>query len=537
MVMTFPSVDAAMDARVKAPLLYVRIGGEVVDATEAHCRHGVDQLIGTCTVYCRAPRTAAMTINAEIEVEQGYPGAVRRTFHGFIPSDESVTDLGGHILRIDGVGWASRFTHPERAGIEIEGPVSLKDAFRALCLLRGIPTYHSDDTTYVDGSEILLGGNPQITGGHVRIDNKTSPADWLRRVPPLYGYRAFDSPDGAVRHARVSGIPPVSEAAVMHYEEGVNCHRLSLRRDRERMVTYWEVLGARYTDVDGGMVQIRSIPDAVPYAEELDPPGYIADTLSSQDIHTDIQAAGVRNALEVDRSELWEDVEWEAAGRPDLQPGDVVTVTGAHHGLTDRRVWLTQIDQATTSRGYLARMRGWAGAGTPLPAGDDSVTIDITIPGDGIAHLGNNTLSWYADPTPDGTELSIPIAVPFSDWTSLRLIGLAHGTNTYGTGNVANPTTGSVIELWQTQEGEEKRVGSLQLPTLDEEYARRRPYGSGDTYWAAFSLPIAGSLEQGSATLKLVAGTNPDGFDDYEVKNLQMVFAGVGQPSLPGEAS
>ncbi|MBA2707162.1 MAG: hypothetical protein H0U59_05095, partial [Gemmatimonadaceae bacterium] len=259
--LTFADVDEAIAAKVRPVRLYVRIGGEAVDATEAHTRHGVDQLVGTCTVYVRAPRTANIAINAEIEIEAGYAGATRRRFHGFIPNDESITSTSGHMLRIDGVGWASRFGHPERAGIEITGPVSLKDAFRALCRLRSIPTYLSDDTTYVDGvTEIMLGGNEYINGGHIRLDNRTAPAAWLQRVPPLFGYRVFDSPDGAVRLARISGLPPAFEPVAMHYEQGVNCHSLSKSRDRDPMVTYWEVMGARYTDADGGTTQIRSIP-------------------------------------------------------------------------------------------------------------------------------------------------------------------------------------------------------------------------------------------------------------------------------------
>jgi hypothetical protein len=864
---TFETVDEAIEATVRPVLLYVRIGGEVVNATEAHTRHGVDMLVGTCTIYCAAPRTDAMTINAEIEIEAGYPGAVRRIFKGFIPNDESITNDRGHMLRIDGVGWASRLTWPSLAGVEITGPVSLKDVFRSLCALRELPTYVSDDTTYVGGSEIILGGNELVNGGHVRLDSRTAPADWLRRLPPLFGYYAFDSPDGAVRLARVSGLPPLDllgelepeeitaglaltvdtdsglyngsetvegarfvdtvtggsnviatsatgaqpsvgnpsftddisqwierwnpngfvysvsrDASVfgdsagslkvaitavpsgigtghnmvygpdfayavpangghvyswtaqvrkdhatdltlkivseffdadgaflggtssgpapdvantwhtltatgiapdgtryqmvtfeivhnvdpiaatrtawidaiepgddaafwvqvnasglgtgwmestslgvlltppMHYQEGINCYSLQRSRDREPMETWIEVEGARYTGEDGGPVQIRSVPDEVPYAAELDPPGYQHASYSSQDLVTDTQAQGVRNALEVDRSEVYELLTWEAAGRPDLQPGDVVMVTGMHHDITNQRVWLMSLDQSVTDRGYIARMSGWFGAGQALGAANDCFTVSV---GSGTYHVGEETLSHYRDPSPDGTTIVIPIDVEFADYTSLRLTGIAHGTNSRSRGGLGNhintqllqlpfysrdrasslgstfarkvrdegygvvgearneaieafnedypgntaafrkyldaivadskkpgsrPTTGSQIEIWQKPDptaaesgtNELTRVGTMDLPTLDEELNLRRNYSSTDRYWTAFSLPVPGTLLEGDAELVLVAGSETSGeettFDDYEIEDLQLTYCGIGVPELPGDA-
>lgn len=538
---TFATIDAAMAATVRPVRLYVRIGGVAVEATEAHTRHGVEQPVGTCTVYMRAPRPASLTMNAEIEIEAGYAGATRRIFHGFVTDDDSDTDNRGNLVRVDGAGWASRLAYPEPNGIEITGPVSLKDAFRSLCLLREIPTYLADDSTYVDGvTEIMLGGNAQVNGGHVRIDSKTSPLAWLTRTVSLFGYRVFDSPDGAVRLARISGLPPTAEASIQSYSEGANCYRLSKSRDRDRMITYWEVVGARYTDADGGITQIRSIPASVPFDATLDPRGYRKDTLSSQELVTSVQADGARNAYETDYSEVREDVTWEAAGRPDLQPGDVVTVTGASHGLSSQRLWLTELSQGVTDRGYLASMAGWFGAGSALAAGDDCVSTSVTLPGDGILHIGDETVSHYADSSPDGLSVTVDITITDADYSSLRLTGLVHGSNSYQTRTAA---TGSVVELWQLDDptlpesgsNELKRKGSMTLPTADEEYSLARAYGSSDTYWQSFSLPLPGSVKAGAAELRFIAGTTGSGRDDYEIKTVSLVACGVGEPALPGE--
>ena len=644
MSITFATVDEVFTAHTLPVLFYVRIGGVAVQATEARCSHSVNRAIGTCTVYVPAPRPASATLNATIEIEMGYPGATRRTFYGFIPSDESVTDTRGHLVRIDGVGWASRLTDPEFDGIELAGPVSLNDAFRSLCLLRDIPAYQSDDTTAVDGiTQIVLGGNPDVDGGNIRLDNRTAPLDWTDNVPPLYGYRVFDCPDGEIRQARVSGLarPQLSDpvltttladgdyvqprttvnfregpgtsysvittvdetdigrvisSAVVtadgfqwmqmtfpgepagwcalssggvpffyqltpdvvppRYEAGVNCFRLSHSRDLDSMANYIEVLGARYTAADGGVTAIRAIPDAVPFAEELAPRGWRQYTASSQTIVTDQQAQWVRQALEVDRAAPYEVITWDTWGKPDLQPGDVVTVHAPDfHDITVEDYWLLDIDQSVNSQGYIATLTAWRGAGTALRAGNDCRTD--AVPGDTVIHAGTQTISYYRDPSPDSVRdktddgkpddkrwiVSIPITVTDADYSSLRLLGKCHGTN-----SIKNRTTitGSCVEVWQLEdptqpegaENELRRVGSLDLPTCDEEVSKRRDYGSSYKFWTDFSLPLPGSLKQGAAKLVVVCGISDSGeVDDFEIANPVLKYCGVGLPAFPGSVA
>ena len=181
-----------------------------------------------------------------------------------------------------------------------------------------------------------------------------------------------------------------------------------------------------------------------------------------------------------------------------------------------------------------------AGTGEPLPSGSDCSGEAIN---GGPWHLGNQNISWYRRPSHQGPDETINITVTHEDYTSLAITGIAHGCNTYGTGNIGKPTTGSKIEIWQLPEpslpaggnNEIRRVGSIELPTLDEEYARRRPYGPTDKWWTSFRLPVPGNLKQGPAELRLLAGTNPDGRDDYEVDKLVLTYCGIGIPALPGQ--
>ena len=636
---TFDGFDDAFTATALPGLLYVRIGDVAIDATEARISFGVDRAIGTCTVYCAAPRPATAQMNASIEIEMGYPGASARRFLGFIPSDESVIDDRGKLVRIEGVDLTARLAYPEYAGIEIEGPVSLKDAFRSLCELRGI-TYFSDETTATDGvTEIVLGGNEAVNGGHVWIDNRTAPLDWLQRTPPAFGYRAFGCPDGATRQARVSGLahpefaseeltttlatgdyvvprtntnfrdaPTVSGNVItvvgdtdigrvlsdevtsangflwmaftfagqttgycaiansggtpnfyrqqpasvpVLYQEGVNCFRIAHERSIRDMATYIEVKGARYTGEDGGAIEIRAIPDEVPYAAELDPPGYRKYTVTLQDIVTDEQAQWVRNATEVDRAATYELISWEAPGRADLQPGDVVTIDAATHGITMEDYWLMSIDESVGDRGYIGQYSAWRGAGESLPAGNDCRTETVT---SDVVHAGTQTIAYYRDPTPDSVRdpregdkdredrrwvVELPITVTNADYSSLKLTGICHGTNSIGN---KTAITGSKVEVWQLEDpsepesgsNEERRAGSVELPTANEELSKRRDYTSSDRYWTSFSLPLSGRLLEGAATLVIVCGEEDDEVDDFELANLRLTYCGVGVPELPG---
>lgn len=557
MSITFADIGDAFTATALPVVLYVRIGDVAVEATEASVRFGVDQAVGTCTVYVPAPRPPSATLNATIEIELGYPGASARRFMGFIPSDESVTDDRGRLVRIEGVGWASRLAYPEAGGIELPGPISLKEAFRSLCALRGIPTYLADDTTAVDGmTTIMLGGNPAINGGAIRLDDQTAPLDWLQRIAPPYGYRVFDSPDGAVRLARVSGLAQPNDGETPPvYEEGVNCFRLSRQRDLRDMATYIEVKGARYTADDGGTTAIRAIPDEVPYSAELDPPGYRKATVSLQDITTDEQAQWVRQATEIDRAAPLELLGWDAPGRADLQPGNVVTLHAPDtHGVTMTDYWLMSVDEAVDDRGYTGTYTAWRGAGQALAAGNDCVTTTVTTD---VIHAGTETISWYRDPSPDSVRdpyetekdrgdrrwvVLVDITVTDEDYSSLRLTGMAHGTNSINTNTAI---TGSKVELWQLEDpslpesgsNERKRVGSVDLPTLDEQRSKRRNYASSDQFWPDFSLPLPGRLKVGAATLAIVCGEDDGEVDDFELKNLRLVMCGVGEPTLPGSVT
>jgi hypothetical protein len=156
--------------------------------------------------------------------------------------------------------------------------------------------------------------------------------------------------------------------------------------------------------------------------------------------------------------------------------------------------------------------------------------------------MGTETLSHYKDPSPDSTEFTIDFEVTHADYSSLRLAGRCHGTNSIRNNT---PVTGSKIEIWQLPDpslpegptNELRRAGSVELPTVNEELNKRRNYSSSNQFWQSFTLPLSGNLKEGDAEMRIIAGeySEPsDGIDDFEIKDLSLTYCGVGQPTLPG---
>jgi hypothetical protein len=547
---TFASVGEALASDIKAPQLRVTVGGRAVRCVEASTSHGVRQPIGTCSFVISAPVPSYVTLNTAVTVQMGYPGVTLIVFDGHIPNHAAAIDEQGRWATINAVGPASRLDYPDFADLRFIGPMSLSRIFRGLCARRGVPAFHSDEVLSILGNVIELGGVDEIDGGDVVIPRNTSPLQWLTQKAALFGYAVFDTPRGYVVLRRVSGLP--SDVAVASYHERVNAYRFARNTDTGSQITYWEVKGATYTRAsDGRTIAVRSIPDSVPFAAELDPPGYRKDTIQDASLVSIGLAKVCRQVHEIDHSDPTETTTWEADGDPERQPGDAVEVKSFICGVSGTR-WLMSINQSVSDTGgYYAQMEGWAGAGSRLPTGDDCVSMRV---GSGSYHVGNNTLGYFADPTPDGVFLTpsdpvrtVKIAFTAPDeYSSLAFEARAHSTNDHLSGTDDTNSTWSTWEVWQRPDpslGEDpdtnalRRVGSGKLPFLtnppDPDFLHNQ------TQWSDIVIPVTGSLAAGDAELRLLSGHNPSGdvYDDYEVKEISLVLCGVGVPDLPQEGA
>jgi hypothetical protein len=531
MVLTFTDQQTAVDAPRKQVQWLVLIGGVQTDCTAVTTRYDVDAPVGTCTITLPLPLPEHVTFGAEVEVQAGYPGVVGTIFRGRIPRRTQSIRAAGKTATITAASHGQRLARPDYVDVTYAGPISMKALFEALCARRRVELYRSDDTTAPDGTTVIaLGSNTDVNEGRVHIRRKTRTLDLLTRTAALFGYRVFDTAEG-VRQQRVSGLPD-AEAAIT-VTEAWNALTIEQEDDVEGLVNYWEVLGARYTDSDGVPVAIRSIPLEVPHDPILadiwgegwaraERSGDILDTVALADI--------ARNVAEIDHSEPQARVRWQTHGAPYLMPGNTVEVVSDTIGISGLQ-WLMRVEHTLDSGGFHTTCEGWRGAGEALPAGADCVVTPV--PG-GPWHVGDENVPWYAVPNPNsGRQVTIPFTVA-EYYSSIAVYGLAHGSNSYQLGGVNADAEVSRFEIWQFGE----RVGTGNLPVLAENYSKRLPYGAGDTHWSRIVIPITGSLEPGTAELRILSGEDrrlpaSTKWDDFEVKSLTLRTCGVGEPRLP----
>lgn len=492
------------------------------DAFDVHTEHDIDGGIGTCDFTLEA--SDVIDLGTKIKVQAGYGSAISTIFDGRIPDDEYAVTEDGWFTVYRAVGWSSLLTPPARTDLVYDtGETSLKTIFESLCLMRNVPNYLADNTQDVDGVEIALGGVAELDDGKIIIEKDTSLLDWLKRVCEMFEYYIYDTPSGIVRLGRFIG-PPDPVDIVATYEEGA--HVISLRKARSSVdiINDWEIRGASYTsEADGSTVAIRTFPLEVPN-DPLLPLGYAHGEIQDEILSTLELAEMVRKAKEIRYGVITPLWTWECEGDPERQIGDGVKVI-SNELAEEADVFITRITQTVSDEGYWAEMSGLAGAGEPNPPGNDCISIPLLT---GTIHLGNETLNNYRIKKFQGIEKKIAFTVP-DDYSSLTIRGFAHGSNSF-VGNT--DSTASRFEIHQGSPLE--KVSEGELPRQVESLTI--PYGTGfDNNWTAITIPLTGSLTEGSAELRILSGFDSDvgDRDDFEVRDLTLTACGVGSPIYP----
>ena len=515
---------------VRHPRLVATVAGRPTEVLSFDAQHG--QPIGTATVTLPLPLPDHLrgedgrVLNQPIDVQAGYEeGDIRTVFSGRIISDRMEVNDRDRTATISARGWAALLDWPEEHDLVFQGPIALHDIVRSLCQWRRVPAYRIDPVLGPSGAVIFLGYNWAVNENRVVIPRRTSPLAWIDRKVQLFGSRIFDTPSGEVRCQRMTGLPNVEVAGT--FGEGIDAFRVERSRELAPMVTYWTVEGPTYTDADGVQVPIISRPAEVDADPLLTPPGYRADRIHDNDLATDGLATAVRAIHEINFSTPYHEMRWEAAGDPWRQPGEAVHLVAPTFDV-DREFWITAITQRFDPRdGYVANYRAWAGSGSRLPGGTDAEYVPLP----GIHHVGDEYLSHYAVPSPSGTTITLPFTVP-DEYTSIAVSGLAHGVNSYLLDGANADSTVSKVEVWQNGES----VGSAEMPVMPENLLQRLDY-TNLAHWKSFRMPVPGRLTPGRAELRIVAGedTRAGGgpVDDFEVRDLQIEFRGVGRPILP----
>lgn len=530
---------------LRRPHNIVTVDGLLLDAITAEAHHGVNRPIGTATVACIPPGYTETElrdrwINKPIEIQVGYEetGGARRIFSGRVARISREWGERGTRLQVRCNGWASILDFPSETDQEFGANALLYDVIRALCELRGVPLYGGEPITLADGvTPVRLGNVPEIDEGKVIIPKRSSWLQWIDRACRLFGYRAFDRPDGFFWWQRVSGVP--AAAPVMAFAQADNVISIGRDDDVSGIVTWNDVLGARYEDADGIQVQVRSFPGVVPPFPFDPPPDFVREEIRSQVLVNQTLADAARAAAEADRSGPYEMDRWAFLGENTVQPGDVVALTSTALELDDARRWVMTTDHSS-GRGYKTDWTGWAGFGMPIPGGDDTAEVPVVT---GPVHVGDEYLWHYAVPSPTGKEVTFNVTIP-DTYTAAWVEGWAHGVNSYLLGGVNTESEVSKIEAWQGDD--ERPKGTGVLPVMPENLAQRYPYSQLPTHanprhWIRFRIPIPGRYDPGVVKIILKAGEDKRigasfRWDDFEVYQVMLKLSGVGYPELPGGA-
>jgi hypothetical protein len=141
-------------------------------------------------------------------------------------------------------------------------------------------------------------------------------------------------------------------------------------------------------------------------------------------------------------------------------------------------------------------------------------------------HIGNDTISWYADTSPNGTTVNLT-ETPAVNSSFVWIEGRLHGTNSYPTSlDDKKIKDWSRIEVWQDGD----KLGYANFPENGEQYSSELDY-TNDANWSDFELFITAPIvaADGNLTFKLISGTKPGSGlkDEYEVKSVTWQTAGT----------
>lgn len=506
--------------------------------------------VGTASVVLAQPVPEHVVEGATVELQATIGTHASRIFQGSArgPINRNLS-LQGALMTLHCQGWLHLMDLPHHVDVVFDGPIGARAVIRGLFEDRefgqpGRPTFILSYIQDAAGDHIVL-GNPLIDEGRVRVPAGRSESyfKFIRKLCDLFGYCVTEN-QGAPRVSRIFGEP----TGEMHqvYTEGDEGFTYEGSIDLHDVVTWWEVIGASYTDAGGNPQRIRSFPASVPASPDIpDPPGVTRGDVSDAIITTQELADAVRNVREIEFSERRTLATFRVHGQPRRVPGQIIGIESPTAGLTGK-YWLYAVDHEWNIReGFNTRMTASFGTGDALPAGED-VCVDEELTGGAapdeenigaafVIHLGDETLSWYAQPAPDGTQVDLTFT-PGDDFTSIRITGYAHGTNSQFIDGANTDLTISKFELWQDGD----LLGSGNLPVLDENFAQQLDYGNLDN-WSPFEVPIPGSLQSGLlATLRVIAGQNPalpaaTNDDDFELYNVVVRQCFDGTPDLPTE--
>lgn len=537
-IQNFATAQDALDAPYTQARRIVYINGVMTNVERYSTQHRVGRM-ATASLTLTLPVGDHIEPNAEVEIWDGHNNLMGIRFWGRLPAWKKAISDDGNLMTLNPVGWSSLLAWNDRFDLVFEGPITFTAIFDSLCSRRGVPSYRADTVLDDTGEiEVILGGNEFVDEGQVIIPASQNPLGWLNTNIEPFGYRVYDDLLGTVRLSRISGMPNDDPAVIFTESGSIMVGERDY--DNSEIVNYWDVQGQTYEDEIGRSVPIRAIPAAIPSDPLIPVNGGVSyQQYRSSMLVTQQLAEIVRRRLEIDTNIPTEPVRWTSIAIPSVSPGDIVRVTSETMG-TDQDYWLLGVDVSSSDDGLLATYEAWVGGDTALPAGVDRIVIPLQ---SSAIHLGDENVSWYAHPAPQGLEYTWDFSIP-KRATAINVVFKVHGSNSQFIGGVNEDLSVSKFELWQlpiVDPEEDDPHSSGSLPVLDENYAQRYRYATDDSKWSPGAIALKGfEEEEVDVRLKLISGDNPDASggpqDDFEIKDMYVEIYGTVEPViLPAE--
>lgn len=526
-----PIYQAILDAKHSSPMLTVSIGGKLLTSTGFQGatitgfsgQHTVGET-ATGNLNLLLPRVPEVFYNSPVVVQAGYNGMMDTIFSGFVPDWEDAIQNDGNRCNITLRGWSELLKKEERWDLTFQGPIALDAVFVSLCNRVKVPNFIVHSSVDLNGMPIMLGGNTQHEEGKITFTAGTSLLSQFNRLAEPYGYFAFDIPTGHVVLTKMYGKP--EDNPMITFVEGVSSFdRAQFIYDSSTLVNYWDVEGITYEEATGGQVPVRSRPASVDPHPGIPGDGFRYKHVNNNDLVRQDQADLARAILELNSSEPQKQAQVHSEAISGLYPCHAVRVISSVAS-TNELYWVRSVDQTYDNEngGYSATYNLWAGAGEIQPALQERQTFTIQ---SSAVHLGDETLSHYAHPSPQGSSKQWKVTIP-TRATTVNIRGWHHGTNSQVLNGAQTELEVSKWEMRSNPDAEQAD-SSDNMPVVDEELSSRRPYWDGLRWWKPFGVSFR-NVEAGDQWFRLVAGEK-SGLDDFEVSGVYLEIYGATEPA------